>query len=215
VSITLAIDTVSPQAIALAAVRGDAAARTSIIPTEMNHAALLIPAIEALLGSALAELSAIGVTSGPGSYAGLRVGIATAEAIAMARGVPVYGIPTLVAVDLAGRGSGAPDFLHATHPAGRGEAAIQPFAAGEPIGAPAILAPEDARGLAAIYGEGAAALGGHEVTPLERCLAVLALCLERFTAGQPAGVVPLYLREPSITRPRRTPFIPPASQGAA
>ncbi len=214
----LAIDTVSPQAIALAVTAMDGGdPYTSVISTDMNHAAVLVGAIDALLGAArVGELAAIAVTSGPGSYGGLRVGIATAEGLAFARGIPLHGVPTLVAVDVAARASGGPEFLHATHPAGRGEAAVQPFVAGEPIGTPSILTAAESRTVASLYGEGAGALGGVEMAPLERCLAVLAVALERVLSGERSpGIVPVYLREPSITRAKRTPLIPPSSLGAA
>lgn len=70
----------------------------------MNHAALLAPAIERLLQSAYigpTDLDAIAVCSGPGSYTGLRVGSATAKAMAYSLGKPLIAIPTLKALALA------------------------------------------------------------------------------------------------------------------
>lgn len=67
----------------------------------MNHTALLAPAIEQLLhGENVSpkDLSAIAVSSGPGSYTGLRVGSATAKAMAYALGKPLVAIPTLEAL---------------------------------------------------------------------------------------------------------------------
>lgn len=67
----------------------------------MNHTAMLAPAVERILLSAgigTKDLSAISVSSGPGSYTGLRVGSGTAKAMAYALHVPLIGVPTLLAL---------------------------------------------------------------------------------------------------------------------
>jgi tRNA threonylcarbamoyladenosine biosynthesis protein TsaB len=64
----------------------------------MNHTAKLAPAIQALLlekGIGPKDLGAIAVSSGPGSYTGLRVGSSTAKAMAYSLGIPLIAMPTL------------------------------------------------------------------------------------------------------------------------
>lgn len=68
---------------------------------ERAHAVDLLPTLEKLLsaaGSSAAAISAIAVGIGPGSYTGLRVGIATALGLARGSGAKVIGIPSLEAL---------------------------------------------------------------------------------------------------------------------
>lgn len=63
-----------------------------------RHAEHLVPAIEFICGQAqieLKELSVIAVDIGPGLFTGLRVGIATAKALAHALAVPMIGVSSL------------------------------------------------------------------------------------------------------------------------
>lgn len=67
----------------------------------MNHTAMLTPMIEELLKSISirpSDLGAISVSSGPGSYTGLRVGSSTAKAMAYSLNVPILAVPTLAAL---------------------------------------------------------------------------------------------------------------------
>ena len=67
----------------------------------MNHTALLTPSIEKLLDANSLrpqDLSAISISSGPGSYTGLRVGSSTAKAFAYALRIPLLPVPTLYAL---------------------------------------------------------------------------------------------------------------------
>jgi tRNA threonylcarbamoyladenosine biosynthesis protein TsaB len=70
-----------------------------------RHAAKLLGEIETAVESAGGwhEVDLLAVGLGPGSFTGLRVGIATARALAQARGLPVAGVPSL---DALARGIG-------------------------------------------------------------------------------------------------------------
>ncbi|MBF8264321.1 MAG: glycoprotease/HAD-superfamily hydrolase like protein [Dehalococcoidia bacterium] len=63
-----------------------------------NHSVELVPSIDALMVKSAADkssLTGIIVAKGPGSFNGLRVGIATAKGLAYALKIPVVGISTL------------------------------------------------------------------------------------------------------------------------
>ena len=65
-----------------------------------GHAEALMPLIARVMkasGVAFAELDRIAVTTGPGSFTGLRVGLSAARGIALAAGKPVVGVTTLTA----------------------------------------------------------------------------------------------------------------------
>lgn len=75
-----------------------------------DHAARIVLEIERLFARARVERGAvagIGVGVGPGSYTGVRVGIATGQGLARAWGVPLAGTSTLAALALAGLLPGA------------------------------------------------------------------------------------------------------------
>ena len=74
------------------------------------HARDLLTSIEGLLGHAgiaASGLRGIGVAVGPGSFTGVRVGMATAKGLGFALDVPVEGLSTLEALALAAATGGA------------------------------------------------------------------------------------------------------------
>ncbi len=66
-----------------------------------NHAAILLPLIDDLLREAniaLSDVGAFAVALGPGSFTGLRIGLATVKGLVYGSNAPVIGVPTLHAV---------------------------------------------------------------------------------------------------------------------
>jgi tRNA threonylcarbamoyl adenosine modification protein YeaZ len=95
----LAIDT-ALEACSAAVFGAGAVAAHESLPMQRGHAEALMPLIARVMaraGNGFAELDRIAVTTGPGSFTGLRVGIAAARGIALAAGKPAIGITTLAA----------------------------------------------------------------------------------------------------------------------
>jgi tRNA threonylcarbamoyladenosine biosynthesis protein TsaB len=70
------------------------------LPMKRGHAEALMPLIARVVkqaGISFAALDRIAVTTGPGSFTGLRVGLSAARGIALAAGKPVVGLTTLTA----------------------------------------------------------------------------------------------------------------------
>jgi tRNA threonylcarbamoyladenosine biosynthesis protein TsaB len=149
----LAFDTATPAtAVALALGDGRVLARRHE-PGEgerPGHAQQLLPLAVALLeeaGICWAQLGRLAVGVGPGTFTGLRIGVASARALAQAHGLPLVGVSTLRAL-AAGAGETERPVL-AVLDARRGEAFAAAWDAGsagdpssEPLLAPAALGPQ-------------------------------------------------------------------------
>src|SRR5262249_33623097 len=73
-------------------------AASETLPMTRGHAEALMPLIARVMDGAeieFSELDRIAVTTGPGSFTGLRVGISAARGIALAAGKPAIGLSTL------------------------------------------------------------------------------------------------------------------------
>ncbi|MCK9914146.1 tRNA (adenosine(37)-N6)-threonylcarbamoyltransferase complex dimerization subunit type 1 TsaB [Microbacteriaceae bacterium K1510] len=97
----LAIDTAleACSAAVLDTEQGGIVAREQLV-MQRGHAEALMPLIKRVMdraGLAFTALDRIAVTIGPGSFTGLRVGIAAARGIALAAGKPAVGLSTLAA----------------------------------------------------------------------------------------------------------------------
>jgi tRNA threonylcarbamoyladenosine biosynthesis protein TsaB len=97
--LTLAIDTTSDLA-GVALMQDDALLGEVTWQAHQSHSRQLLPALDWLLGHVgrdKAKIGAIAVCLGPGSYAGMRVGLSSAKALAYGLDVPLVGIGRLAA----------------------------------------------------------------------------------------------------------------------
>jgi tRNA threonylcarbamoyladenosine biosynthesis protein TsaB len=200
-------------ACSVALVDGERVLACASEPMERGHQERLAPMVQAVMAEAqlpFAELQRIGVTIGPGSFTGLRVGLAFAKGLASALSAPLAGVGVLeaLAAEAAGLAFAAVD-------ARRGQVYLQGFEDGRPLMAPdALELPLAAARLAEIAGSRDFTLVGSGATLLAQA-APGARMLERAAcdpilvarlaaaaqAASPAQVRPLYLRGPDARLP--------------
>ncbi len=184
-----------------------------------GHAEVLVPMIAEVMASAalsFSDLDRIAVTTGPGTFTGVRIGVATARGMAVASGLPVIGITTLEAVAAgaveAGTSRGRP--IAVVFDARRDQVYVQCFSPDlEPLSDPLALGYDDARAAIechdpVVVGSGAGLIrtgggelssaAGREVLPTARIVAGRAAL--RTISSEP--VVPLYLRPPDAKLPK-------------
>jgi tRNA threonylcarbamoyladenosine biosynthesis protein TsaB len=214
----LAVDT-STRTVGVALYDGVQVLSESVWTSRDYHTVELAPAVADVLGRAgmrIAQLQALGVATGPGSFTGLRVGLALVKGLSLAAHLPVLGIPSLEV--LAEAQPVRAEKLAAVARAGRGRLAVGWFTTRsglwQPTGHMELLTPE---GLSEKLNEPTQVCG--ELTAEERRMlgrkrknVLLAspaaslrrpsflaeLAWRRWEAGQvddPATLAPIYLHE--------------------
>jgi tRNA threonylcarbamoyladenosine biosynthesis protein TsaB len=206
--------------LSVAIVRGDEVLAWRDEAMERGQAERLMPAIATVLdeaGIATPDLGLIGVTVGPGSFTGLRVGIAAARGLALAAGVRAIGISSFAAVAAqvpAAERDGRS--LVVTLDTRRDDFYVECRDEHDrPLGEPRLLAVGDAHavlppGPLLLAGDAAARLAPHLGAPATLSIVTRAraediarLALHRLRDGTPAlPPVPFYLRPPDTTMPR-------------
>jgi tRNA threonylcarbamoyladenosine biosynthesis protein TsaB len=220
----LAVETAT-RVMSVALLRGDALLAEVEVDDRRPHSERLLPGIDRVLAEAgvrLDDVGAYAVSIGPGSFTGLRVGLATVKGLTLEDPRPVAAVPTLAALSLAAVGAGeAPEScagpVAALLDARRGEVYAAAYSRPgdvdsprleESVYAPEALAQALPRGAVLVAGEGAleAALqvadrvGGRIVGDREqpaRAAAVGRLGAQRIARGEgrpAAHLVPRYVR---------------------
>ena len=112
-STTLSFDT-SADYCAAALVQDGTAIAAQSLAMSRGHAEALVPLVRKLCASTGTDLSGVdlvAVTVGPGSFTGVRTGIAAARGFALATGAPAVGVSSLQAVAYSARQAGSPSVL--------------------------------------------------------------------------------------------------------
>jgi tRNA threonylcarbamoyladenosine biosynthesis protein TsaB len=143
--ILVAIDTATPSTVAGVLLPDGRVVEARDDPPEGSrgdHAARLLPLLEGALaegGVGWEDVERIAVGVGPGGFTGLRIGIATARALAQARGLPVVPVSSLAVLAAGADPDGA---VAAVLDARRGEVYAGVWAGERELLAPVALAPD-------------------------------------------------------------------------
>jgi tRNA threonylcarbamoyladenosine biosynthesis protein TsaB len=187
-----------------------------------GQAEALLPMVESAMGAArlaASTLDLITVTTGPGSFTGIRVGLAAAKGIALGLGVPLFGVTSFEAGVAACEADPFGRFILVALDSRRTDLYIQLFdPARHALGSPAAVLPEGltdivtaaagsrplavtgdaaARAAAALDGRDCASLVIDGEPPAVGAVRVALGLWRRGERGNPAR--PLYLRPPDVT----------------
>lgn len=192
----LGLDT-SLDACSAAVVRDDeilASLQESMSKGQAERLAPLVRDAIAGAGVEFSKIDRVGVTTGPGSFTGVRVGLSFARALALALGIPCIGVSTLEALALADGEDGLRGALIETP----GASYFALYQDGAPLIAPRAIERGGHETLTA------SAAGGRRVRLKGPGEAVDAAALARRAARlDPSGYPPdpAYLRAPHVTPP--------------
>lgn len=204
----LAFDT-SAAHCAAALVSGDRLLVERLDPMEKGQAEHLFPMLEALLRSAGAgwsDLDAIAVGIGPGNFTGVRLSVAAARGVGLARRIPLHGVSRLEAAAF-----GLPRPCLVALDARMGRVYLQRFDRMEraPMIVPADAVPTDlAQGAACLTGDAADRLAPGLGLPVRSASCPLAHAMAQIAAARPdpaARPAPLYLLPADAAPPREAP----------
>ena len=209
----LAFDTTAA-ACSVALWRDGTVLRTDRSIMERGQAEALVPMIERIMGECginYARLDRVAVTVGPGSFTGVRVGIATARALSLAAAKPVIGVKTTEVLAVAAAEDG--NRVLAAIDTKRDDLYVQMFGPDrQPIGEVSVVASSALLQLAGpepvtVIGDGAItavqAIGPNAMLavagPLPDTAVLAGLASTRDPSAQ--NLMPVYARAPDATVP--------------
>ena len=167
-------------------------------------------------GTGFDAIDRIGVTAGPGSFTGLRVGLAFAQGLGAALGRPVIGLSSLDGLAASTASDGA---VMAVIDARRGQVYARAFRDGSPLDAPEALDLDQAQVQARALGAGLRLVGSGaplvaegldraEIVALAAPSPTALARLTRMADPETAPPRPLYLRAPDAKPSTRRPGAP-------
>lgn len=202
----LALDLSTPRGV-IAVLRPDGQpASTAIFTSERSHNAQVFAPLRAALASVGAGPALLVIGTGPGSYTGVRIAIAAAQGIALARGWPLIGLPSIA--------TGPHAAYQVLGDARRGHYYTASVQEGRLIHGPELLDAEAARARVEaqpgpwLTFDARPPLGLEQISPVEVDATALARAAARLTREEVQALAarplePCYLQEAFITTARK------------
>ncbi len=175
-----------------------------------TQAAELVPCIEAILSEAniaYDQLEGLAATVGPGSFTGIRIGLAVARTLASQLSLPVLALTTSEVMAWGYAMDGSTGSVRTAMRAGKGQAYSQLFKVKDHhVSSESeleLLYPDALETTTTIIGNGTEACGEPHV-PHARFL--LAACAQQPPSGDSTDLTPCYIRPPDAIKPK--PLVP-------
>jgi tRNA threonylcarbamoyl adenosine modification protein YeaZ len=192
---------------------------SGVMPMRLGHAEALAPLVQSVMAEVdggFPSLDAIAVTIGPGSFTGIRIGLALARAFGVALDKPVIGVSTLVAFAAPLLADARPGIIVSAIDARHGAVYHQSYEAnGRPLFAPRVGAPLEAIRAA---GAGPTRLAGDAAEILAAEARRAGMACEAYPAAYPdiVAVARIALASDPAANPPRPLYIkPPDAKPAA
>jgi tRNA threonylcarbamoyl adenosine modification protein YeaZ len=190
-----------------------------VMPMRLGHADALTPLVQSVMAEVdggFASLDAIAATIGPGSFTGIRIGLALARAFGVALDKPVIGVSTLVAFAAPLLADARSATIVSAIDARHGAVYYQTFeASGRPLFAPRVGSPLEA---IRSVGAGPARLAGDAAEILAAEARRAGLPCEAYPAAYPDIVTVARIAlaaDPAASPPRPLYVKPPDAKPAA
>lgn len=176
-------------------------------PSGARQSELLVPTIEKILRRGHLtrdDLSLLSVDIGPGSFTGVRVGLAVARTLAQALEIPLVGISSLEAMAWSAGKTHPDEIIVPWLPATAGEVYFAVYSRGETLVAPCWKTEKDLQSILRKY------KGAHTVTESPESMAIAEAGIKRFCTKPISpqfyfeNVEPLYLQPSWAERSKRS-----------
>ena len=193
--LTLALDTAT-ECVSIAVLRNDQVLAEQTVHMDRGQGEALIPMIQKMmtdLNLQMSTLDRVAVSVGPGSFTGVRIGLATARGISLALDIPAIGVSTLQAAAFGTKGH-----VMAVIDTKRGDFYTQTFRDAIPTEPPTIRSAQDIRDTGCILTGPGLSASELDTCPCQKDTLPPAVAIGLASLKESLPAEPLYLRDADV-----------------